>query len=490
MQRRILEIIPGTLSWGTLILVIVLSWQKPIWIAIFIILFDLYWLLKSIYFSLHLRATFNQMRHNLKINWREKLNIFADWQSIYHLVILPMATEPYEVVKETFESLKATNYPKDKLILVLAIEQRVGQAAEEISQKILKEFSGDFPHFLITRHPASLPDEIPGKGSNETFSAKEAKKSIIDKLGIPHEKIIVSVFDVDTQIYPEYFGCLTYNFLTAENPQHSSYQPIPLFTNNIYQAPAMARIISFSATFWQMMQQSRPERLTTFSSHAMPFKALAEIGYWQTDIVSEDSRIFWQNYLHYNGDWRVVPLFYPVSMDANVAPTFWGTMVNIYKQQRRWAWGVENIPYMIDGFIKNKMIPLRSKIYWSFNAIEGFHSWATNSILIFALGWLPLLIGKEGFNETVISYNLPNITRTILLLATVGIASSAILSVILLPPKPEGIRLRHYFLYIIQWALLPITLIIFGSIPALEAQTRLILGGRWRLGFWVTPKGR
>ena len=129
-----------------------------------------------------------------------------------------------------------------------------------------------------------------------------------------------------------------------------------------------------------MMQQSRPERLTTFSSHAMPFKALTEIGYWQKDIVSEDSRIFWQCYLHFNSDWRVVPLFYPVSMDANVAPSFLGTMNNLYKQQRRWAWGVENVPYLLRGFAENKLIPLRKKIYWAFNSIEGFHSWATNSL--------------------------------------------------------------------------------------------------------------
>ena len=369
MKYRLLELIPGTVSWLTLILVVFLSWQRPVWMAVFIILFDIYWLLKSIYFSFHLRAAFQKMKENLKISWRERLNIFANWQSIHHLIILPMATEPYEVIKETLESLKNTNYPREKLLLVLAVEERAGAEAKEVSKRISREFSDFFPNFLLTYHPMNLPGDVPGKGSNESYAAKEVKKIFIDKLKIPYENVIVSVFDIDAQIYPEYFGCLTYNFLTAEKPQRSSYQPIPLFTNNIYQAPALARIISFSATFWQMMQQSRPERLTTFSSHAMPFKAVVEIGYWQTDIVSEDSRIFWQCYLHYNGDWRVVPLFYPVSMDANVAPTFWKTMLNIYKQQRRWAWGVENIPYLLYGFLNNKAINWRSKLYWAFHSI-------------------------------------------------------------------------------------------------------------------------
>ena len=177
-------------------------------------------------------------------------------------------------------------------------------------------------------------------------------------------------------------------------------------------------------------------------------------------------------------------------MDANVAPKFWQTLINLYKQQRRWAWGSENIPYMLYGFVKNKAIPKSKKFYWSFHIIESFHSWGTNALLIFALGWLPLFVGGEEFNLTTLSFNLPQVTRTLMTLATLGIASSAILSIILLPPKPEWFKTRHYILYFIQWLLMPATLIIFGALPAIEAQTRLMLGGKLRLGFWVTPKIR
>jgi cellulose synthase/poly-beta-1,6-N-acetylglucosamine synthase-like glycosyltransferase len=279
--------------------------------------------------------------------------------------------------------------------------------------------------------------------------------------------------------------------LSAPHPLRSSYQPVPLFTNNIYRAPALARVIAFSSSFWHMIQQSRPERLTTFSSHAMPFAALAEIGFWRTSIVSEDSQIFWQCFLHYDGDWRTIPIFYPVSMDANVAPRFWRTLGNLYRQQRRWAWGpCENIPYFLDGFIRNKRIPLGRKCYWAFHYIEGAHAWATNALIIFSLGWLPVLLGDNAFQLSVLSYNLPRITRTVMNFAMIGVASSAILAMLLLPPKPAWFRRRHYFLYVIQWLMMPVQLIIFGSFPALEAQTRAMLGGRWRLGFWVTPKFR
>ena len=297
-----------------------------------------------------------------------------------------------------------------------------------------------------------------------------------------------------------YFARLTYVFLTAPDPLRAIYQPVPLFTNNIYEAPALARVVSFSCTFWQMMQQSRPERLTSFSSQSIPLQTLIDIGYWQRDIVSEDSRIFWQGYFRYKGDFRVEPLFFPVMMDAPIAPTFWGAMKNIYKQQRRWAWGSENVPYLLDEFkkdaadykagVSDERIPIRKRWYWTFNAIEGYHSWATNSLMIFALGWLPLFLGGKHFGVSLLAYSLPHVTRLIISLSMIGVASSAVLALFFLPPKERGIGVKDYAVYILQWLLMPFTLIAFGAIPGIEAQTRLLLGGRFRLGFWVTPKAR
>jgi cellulose synthase/poly-beta-1,6-N-acetylglucosamine synthase-like glycosyltransferase len=527
MSYRLFEILPGALAWLTLVLVVVFSSRLPAFVAVFIILFDIYWLLKTVYLSLHLRSTFSAMRANLKIDWARRLKELSrvgpptpdqsvgaselHWQDVYHLIILPMYREPYEVVRESFESLVRVNYPKDKLLVVLATEEAAGEHAKFVAQKIKGEFGGKFFRFLVTTHPMGLPGEISGKGANETWAAKEAKRLIIDPLvntqtnvynlqrksalsqrksALRYENILVSVFDIDTQVFPEYFGRLSYVFLTSENRERAIYQPIPLFTNNVYKASAFARVVSFSATFWQMMQQSRPERLTSFSSQSIPFNVLVDIGFWQKDIVSEDSRIFWQCYLHYHGDFSVKPLLYPVSMDANVAPTFWGTVKNIYRQQRRWGWGCENIPYMLDGFRKDDKIPAKKKWYWTFNVIEGFHSWATNSLMIFALGWLPVVLGGRLFNYTLLSYGLPQVTRFIISLSMIGIASSAVLGILLLPPRPKWFRARHYLIYFFQWLLIPLTLTVFGALPGLEAQTRLALGGRFRLGFWVTPKTR
>ena len=61
---RFLEILPGALAWLTLFAVVALSYWAPIPAAIFIIVFDIYWLIKTVYLSLHMSHSFQAMRAN------------------------------------------------------------------------------------------------------------------------------------------------------------------------------------------------------------------------------------------------------------------------------------------------------------------------------------------------------------------------------------------------------------------------------------------
>lgn len=494
---RFLEMLPGLLSWGTLIAVVLLSWLAPVGVAVFIIIFDLYWLSRTLYFSFLLRSGYQKMRQNEQTDWFEKLKTLkpkafpafpGNWQEIYHLIVFPMYKESLQIVRESFEALLRSDYPKDKMIVVLALEEKAGEKARAIGEAIRQEFGQMFFRFLITSHPADLPGEIAGKGSNETWALKQVKERVIDPLQLPYQNIIVSALDVDTAVFPRYFSCLTYHYLTCEKPTRKSYQPVPLFINNIWQAPAFSRLFAFTSTFWHTMNQERPKKLVTFSSHAMSFQALVEVGFKQTNVVSEDSRIFWQCLLFYDGDYRVLPFYYPISMDANVAKTLWRTLKNVYKQQRRWAYGVGDVAYFLFGFAKNKKIPLKRKLSLGFELVEGHWEWATASFLILFLGWLPLVLGGEQFSQTLLSYNLPQITRNIMTAATIGIIISLYFSFFLLPPRPPKYGRAKYFFFVFQWLLLPLVMIFLSSLPALEAQTRWLFG-RY-MGFWPTEKFR
>ena len=484
---RLFEILPGFLSIATLFIFVLLSFKRPVWAAYMTIIFAIYWLLKTVYLSAHLRYNFKRVRHNLALDWNERLKNLAH-EDIVHLVIFPFYSEGYEVVAESVRSLLRSTLDPKRIAVVLAAEARAGASQRAIAERVAAEFSSQFKAFLVTVHPEGLAGEIPGKGSNISYAAEEARRRILDAQHIPYEKVLVSAFDIDTVVYPQYLSCLTWHFLTAENPERTSFQPIPLYNNNIWEAPMLSRVIASSSSFWQMIQQERPERLATFSSHAVPFKPLYEAGYWQKNVVSEDSRIFWNLFVRYDGAYEVVPMAYPVSMDANVASTFLGTVRNIYRQHRRWTYGAENIPYMLFAFLKNPRIPLGKKFRAAFVQIEGFWSLTTNPLILFAVGWLPLIVGGRAFNTTVLSYNLPLLAKGFLTIALFGLVVSAAISMQLVPMRPKEYgRFRSAMLFL-QWILVPMTMVVFSAIPGLDSQIRLMTG-RY-LGFWVTPKTR
>ncbi|MEX0652079.1 MAG: glycosyltransferase family 2 protein [Candidatus Paceibacterota bacterium] len=482
---RLFEILPGLLSWVTLIGVVTLSFLAPAIAAYLIIGFSLFWLLKTIYLSVHVRHNWRRLRHNLSVDWSERIvNLKHD--HLWHLVLLPYYTEDYTTVQNTVQKLSETRGDKKKIIIVLAPEARAGASARDIAERVSEEFKNVFGHTLVAVHPKDLPGEMAGKGSNISYAAEEARVRILDPEHIAYEDVVVSAFDIDTIVYPDYFQCLTWYFITTEDPHHTSFQPVPLYNNNIWDAPAFSRVAATSGTFWQMIQQERPEKLATFSSHAVSFKALHEVNYWQRNMVSEDSRIFWNLLFANKGNYQVVPISYPVSMDANLAKNSWNTFKNIYKQYRRWGYGVENVPYILYTALKSKEFPFWKKVRLSWVQIEGFWSLTTHPLVLFSLGWLPLLVGGREFSTTILSYNLPIVARTFLTLSMFGLVISAIISTTLLPKRPAHHSKFRYITMVLQWILVPVTMIVFSAIPGLDAQTRLMFGKY--MGFWNTPK--
>jgi len=273
------------------------------------------------------------------------------------------------------------------------------------------------------------------------------------------------------------------------NPTRTAFQPVVLYNNNIWDAPLVTRIAAFGTTFWLMTDLARPDRLFTFSSHSMSLKALVDVGFWQRDIVTDDSRIFLQCLIRYKGDFTVTPLYVPLSMDTVQADTYWGSFKNLYKQQRRWAYGSEHFPYMVWHFFKRDHgIPFGKKIKYLWNLGEGMYSWATVPIILLILGRLPFWVAPVQAKGTAIVQASPFIIEFVLALSMVGILVSAAFSLLLLPPRPAHQPRRKFLIMLGQWIFLPITLIIWGAIPATVAQTRLMFGKY--LGFWVTEKVR
>ncbi|MCX5711392.1 MAG: glycosyltransferase family 2 protein, partial [Candidatus Omnitrophica bacterium] len=392
--KRIFEIMPGALSWGIIITFIIIAFVNPVICAILIIIFDFYWIIRTAYLTILLVMAYRSLHKEKFRNWIEDCEALvpvADWRKVYHLVIFPVYKEPPETLIHSLESLRMSDYPKEKLIVVMAYEER-NPLARQNAAILEAEFKDEFFAFLSTFHPDNVPGEKRTKGANATWAGKRARE-FLDTKKIGYENVLISCFDSDTCVDPEYFACLTYHFLTCPHPHQASYQPIPVYNNNIWQAPSFARIVEVSSSFCQLIESVRLEKFVTFSSHSMSFKTLVDIDYWPVDMISDDSVIYWKAFIHFNGDYRVVPLYITVSMDAAYSSSFFKTIVMQYKQKRRWAWGVENFPFIAVGFIKNKRIPLFTRFKRAFNLLESHVTWAVWAVILVLIGPLPILIG-------------------------------------------------------------------------------------------------
>lgn len=527
--QRFFEILPGLTSWLILLGMVALSFSKPLWAAIFVIAFDLYWLFKLAYMTIFLLLSYFRLKTEDQTGWNEKIkhvdeldtymNTLRDPPSILNLgqysswrrhhielsmlkdsgnlppkskdicnaVIVPVVKESREIIEPGIESLTAQSLPSRRMLIVFAVEERASRHIKNDVIAVQKKYRSQFLDILVVIHPDNVPGEARVKGANVTYAARRTTEYLTQK-NIPIENVILSCFDADTVVSPHFFACLTYHFLVTAERYNASFQPIPVYHNNIWQVPCFARVIETGSSFFQLIEATNPEKLVTFSSHSMSLKALVEVDYWPVDMISDDSAIFWKCYIHFHGNYRVVPILTTLSMDVAGSDNWLETIRTVYKQKRRWAWGVENFPIVMRLFLKSKKIPLYDKVRHGFKLFEGHISWATWGFLLSFIGWIPAIYTRQEFMYSVVSYNAPRVISVIFNLAGLSLAISILLSISLLPKQKKAIPLREKIQHAFEWCLLPLILTFLSALPALDAQTRLMFG-RY-MEFWVTDKHR
>ncbi len=483
---------PGFFTWTTLLTLTALSVIRPLWAAICIICFDLYWVIRVGYFTTLLVFAYRRLEIEKKINWIKRCEELQgknglDHSNIYHAILFPVYKEGPEVLTASIQALLNSNYRKDRIIVALTIEERGGQEVWASAEALQKNFKNSFYDFLITRHPENMKGEAKTKGANATWGAKILKE-FLDEKKIDYEHVIISCFDADTCAEKEYFGCLAYHYITNPKRTRSSYQPIPIYNNNIWHARSIARVIELGSSFMQMIETMRLEKFVTFSSHSMSFRTLFDVGYWPVDMISDDSAIYWKCFLFFDGDYSVIPMYVTVSLDVATEKKIIPTIIKQYKQKRRWAWGVENFPYLMMGFMKNNKIPLTTKVRRSFHLFESHYTWAVWAIIVTFIAPLPLIFGGWFFRQTAMGYSLPSVAAALFRITTITLFICMLMSIRLLPPRPKDVKPQKKLVMFTQWLLAPILAACVGSTPAIDAQTRLMFGKY--MHFQVTEKIR
>ena len=522
-KYRFFEMLPAIVSYGMILLLVVLSIFSPLAAAMYLLLIIITVLVKAFGIALHTISGRSRLNRAQNIHWHSRLTqledpvasydeerhihssgfefevhkenlrliaadpgAFPKPSHIYNAVIIAAYNESYEVIEPTIQSVFDSTYDNNRMILILACEERGGEPMRRTAQALKEKFSKHFKAFHVVEHPQDLPNEVLGKGGNITY-AGHFLKEWLDGQGIPYRNVIVTTLDSDNRPHATYFDYLAYEYIVHEDRKHLAYQPIALFLNNIWDVPAPMRVIATGNSFWNIISSMRPHTLRNFASHSQPMDALAEMDFWSTRSIVEDGHQYWRSYFYFRGNYTVIPIYVPIYQDAVLSDTYGKTLKAQFKQLRRWAYGASDIPYVATRiFSRQRNVPFGPGLARLARLVDGHVTLASTSILVTIGGWIPLLVNSQAARD-IAAHQLPEVVSGVQRVAMVGLLITVFLGFKMLPPRPERYKRRRTLWMILQWALMPVTAIVYSAASAFNAQTHLFLG-KYLDKFDVTEK--
>ncbi len=531
--QRLLEVVPGLVSWTLILSPVVLSFRFPAIVAWFVLSFDFYWLYKAVMLTGSVAISFARIRSVMTTDWRARTFGLADPidryrqlrrlipeveariaelrrdgnrlaamggrrelrslqaelrelerllaraepvpdpRRLWHVALIPTYTEPYEKLYATVKALADADYP-DELKMVAIITRETDLEGRRNVARLHELFGDRFLHFFHILDPLE-PGIVIGKSSAMAYGGRWLYRELTEKLGFDAREVIVTDLDSDYRVHPEYFGYLSWMFLTDRDRYRRLYQPVPMFHNNLWQCPLPVRLVAVGATQVQMWRSLTPERLISFSSYSVSLQTVHEVDYWATDAIPEDSRFYWKSFFRYSGQFRAVPLFIPMYGDAVRARSYPRSLVQQYTQIRRWAWGVTDIPFYIRNALAHSEIPRMQRVHRLLDLWLDHINWAIAPFVLIFGSNVPLLL-NPAFGQTTLGQNLPQYAAWLLTGAFCCLLILVFIEDQISPPRPATWSTRMVIASWLQWLLLPVVGLIFSNLPALDAQTRLMTG--------------
>ena len=509
---RFFEILPGFLSWLLLFLPIILTFINVDIAVIFILAYLIIYFVRTLGFDVRAVSGYRTFKKYMKLDWEglcedlnngqvtkkdimrpawhnKNLRSYKNFETTYHpnevihAVIIATVNESKEVLKPTLDSLISGTYDSRKLLIVIAYEGRAGAETEQRVNDLIKEYKSNFKDMISFKHPPGIPDEIIGKGGNISFAGRGLHE-YLKKNELPIDKVLVTTLDADNRPDKRYFSALSYLFCVVPNPHRASFQPLPMFTNNIWDAPTLMRVIATSNNIFYIVQTQRPHLVRNFSAHAQSMKSLIELNFWSARSVVEDGHHYWRSYFYYEGDYRVYPLSIPIYMDAVLADGYVKTLKAQFIQLRRWTYGASDVAYIADkGYFHKNSISKWDVTKNLLRTLESHVTWATGTVLVFFAAFIPPFFRAQS----IAAEQLPFIVSRIQQIGIIGLLASVYVCLLTLPPRPDRYKRRRSALMVLQWVIAPVSSIVYGSLAAFNSQTRLILK-KYPTRFDVTEK--
>ena len=271
-QQRLLEILPGALTWFALLVPVVAAFairlNDPgmLWIlGLGAVLLDAYWLVRTTVTVRGVRQTLKALEATEVIDWWQRCQELEGSlpqgvpapSEVVQCALIPTYTESYDVLRATVAALVAQNYPEHLRVCAIITRETDLGGIENVT-RLREEFAGSFRLFLHIKDPL-LPGIVVGKSAAMAYGGP-VLKAACDELGLDPARTMVTDLDSDFRLHPQYFAYITFQFCSAQDRLVSIWQPVPVFLNNIWRVPTAVRVMATAATQWQMFLHQHPRR--------------------------------------------------------------------------------------------------------------------------------------------------------------------------------------------------------------------------------------
>ncbi len=480
--HRSLLALPGFVSWT---LILFPFWGSPFFpyaVAYFILFFDVYWFYRS--FSLVFTAYLGskKIKEAEAQNWLEKASIHKDFNKVNHIIIIPNYRESEEKLRRIVGTLAAQTFPLKQVHVVLAMEKREEDGKRK-ANLIIKDFESAFGGIYATYHP-DIVGEVKGKSSNESYAGKEIDKILFDSGRLDINFATVTTADADSMFDHQFLSYFAYDFLRESERYYRFWETANVDHNNFWSVPAPTRVLSFFSSLWRVGLLVQGDRLIAMSTYSLSFLLLKRIGFWDTDVIPEDYRVWFKAFYMMQGKIKTNPIFLKTSMDSPLSPTYFGSLNNKYSQIRRWSYGASDDALFIKWYLTVPGIPFIRKTKILYHVLLDHFLWPANWFILTIATSVITLVNPE-FSRTSLGYLLPTMARIILTTSLIALVIMVVIDYRNRPKHLSRSRFRE-LIFPLEFVIMPIAGFFLNSLPAIISHTQLMLGKK--MEYKVTEK--
>src|SRR5258708_26003725 len=317
------------------------------------------------------------------------------------------------------------------------------------------------------------PGVVSGKSAAMYWGGRWMVRVLTEE-GYRLDQVLITELDSDSRVHPQYFAWISWHHARTALRDYSIWQPVPLFHNNIWQVPMAVRIMSASTSQWQMFLHSRPHRLVAFSSYTCSLEFVHRVGYWDKDVIPEDSRFYWKAFFTFGEKFSVKSVYLPLYGDSPNSRDYASTHMSQYNQINRCAWGITDLPNVLASLLNHPEIPLWLRIRRFMHLFLNPLNWIFLPVLLVFGASVPIWVHVD-FSLTDLGQTLWSYSGILLSTTLSTVIFFLYFEILLLPPKPADWPLWKKAAIHLQHFMYPIVGLVLSVLPALEAHTRLLL---------------